>query len=221
MLQAAYFLPCTRPPDACGSCFGRPRHRRPQGSRDRTQARAFVITRADRHRRALPLSASSGAFSSSLYSGEQFLLWALYSSLSMWFKYSLSCDLWLVFTYIHCVHTPSRSALLVYLGERTGSLLGLISLSISDFYIGSVQCLCASYICILHIIPCSVFGGRYKFVKTSIIGSTWHFDTSCVKNRANWSLEIRTMYQATYTLYVYIHHVYTHVIPSIWSGGHR
>jgi len=35
--------------------------------------------------------------------------------------------------------TQSRSALLVYLGERTGSLLGLISLSISDFYIGSVQ----------------------------------------------------------------------------------
>ena len=81
--QAAYFLPCTRPPDTCGSCLDRPRHRRPQGSRDRTQARAFVITRADRHRRALPLSASSGAFSSSLYSGEQFLLWALYSSLSM------------------------------------------------------------------------------------------------------------------------------------------
>ena len=61
--QAAYFLPCTRPPDACGSCLDRPRHRRPQGIRDRTQARDFVITRADRHRRALLLSASSGAFS--------------------------------------------------------------------------------------------------------------------------------------------------------------
>ena len=44
-----------------------------------------------------------------------------------------------VFTYIHCAHTRSRSALLVYLGERTGSFSGLISLSISDFSIGSVQ----------------------------------------------------------------------------------
>jgi hypothetical protein len=44
--QAAYFLPCTRPPDACGSCLDRPRHRRTQGNRDRTQVRAFVITRA-------------------------------------------------------------------------------------------------------------------------------------------------------------------------------
>jgi hypothetical protein len=29
------------------------------------------------------------------------------------------------------------------------------------------------------------------------------------------------MYQGTYTLYVYIHHVYTLDIPSIWSGGQR
>ncbi len=40
-----------------------------------------------------------------------------------------------VFAYIHCEHLQSHSALLVYLGERTGSLLGIISLSISDFYI--------------------------------------------------------------------------------------
>jgi hypothetical protein len=62
----------------------------------------------------------------SLYSGEHFLL------------YVLVIYVFSVFTYIHCAHTQSRSALLVYLGERTGSLLGLISLSISDFYIGSV-----------------------------------------------------------------------------------
>ena len=43
--QAAYFLPCTRPPDACRSCLDRPRHRRPQGSRDR-HFQAFVVTRA-------------------------------------------------------------------------------------------------------------------------------------------------------------------------------
>jgi len=45
-----YFLPCTRPPDACCSCLDRPRHRRTQGSRDRTWCdtwiRAFVIPRA-------------------------------------------------------------------------------------------------------------------------------------------------------------------------------
>jgi hypothetical protein len=189
---------------------------------------------------------------------------------------------------IHCIrihhwaHLQSRSVLLVYLGERTGSLLGIISLSISDFYIGSVQCLCASYICILCLYsvffftsssffflllyflrifpmsPCihlsvlhhpspSVWRALYLEGHIYLKGpvylwrllacscllvrscsflllrprSTWHFDTSCVKNGANWSLEIRTMYQATYTLYVYIHHVYTHVIPSIWSGGQR
>ena len=53
---------------------------------------------------------------------------------------SILCSVFcLVFTYIHYVHTQSLSALLVSLGERTGSLLGLISLSISDFSIGSVQ----------------------------------------------------------------------------------
>ena len=85
--QAAYFLPCTRPTDACGSCLDRPRHRRPQVSLDRTQVRAFVITRAGtatggshhlcsgllatffedltirRHFLLLLLSATSGAFS--------------------------------------------------------------------------------------------------------------------------------------------------------------
>ena len=63
----------------------------------------------------------------SLYSGEHFLF------------YVFVISVFSVFTYIHCAHTRSRSALLVYLGERTGSLLGLISLSISDFSIGSVQ----------------------------------------------------------------------------------
>ena len=43
--QAAYFLPCARPPDACGSCLDRPRPRRPQGSHDR-YFQAFVVTRA-------------------------------------------------------------------------------------------------------------------------------------------------------------------------------
>ena len=46
-----------------------------------------------------------------------------------------------VYLAMHCVGNKqrSRTALLVSLGERTGSLLGLISLSISDFSIGSVQ----------------------------------------------------------------------------------
>ena len=63
----------------------------------------------------------------SLYSGDHFLF------------YVFVISVFSVFTYIHCAHTRSRSALLVYLGERTGSLSGLISLSISDFSIGSVQ----------------------------------------------------------------------------------
>ena len=57
----------------------------------------------------------------SLYSGEHFLL------------YVFVISVFSVFTYIHCAHTQSRSVLLVYLGERTGSLLGFLSLSISDF----------------------------------------------------------------------------------------
>jgi len=63
----------------------------------------------------------------SLYSGEHFLF------------YVFVISVFSVFTYIHCAHTRSRSALLVYLGERTGSLSGFISLSISDFSIGIVQ----------------------------------------------------------------------------------
>ena len=63
----------------------------------------------------------------SLYSGEHFLF------------YVFVISVFSVFTYIHWAHTRSRSALLVYLGDRTGSLSGLISLSISDFSIGSVQ----------------------------------------------------------------------------------
>jgi hypothetical protein len=63
----------------------------------------------------------------SLYSGAHFLF------------YVFVISVFSVFTYIHCAHTRSRSDLLVYLGERTGSLLGLISLSISDFSIGIVQ----------------------------------------------------------------------------------
>jgi hypothetical protein len=63
----------------------------------------------------------------SLYSGAHFLF------------YVFVISVFSVFTYMHCANTLSRSALLVYLGERTGSLLGLISLSISDFSIGIVQ----------------------------------------------------------------------------------
>ena len=44
--QAAYFLPCARPPDACGSLLARPRSRLDQGSRDRAEARAFAVTRS-------------------------------------------------------------------------------------------------------------------------------------------------------------------------------
>jgi hypothetical protein len=40
--QAAYFLPCTRPPDSCGSCLDRPCHRRPQGSLDRRSPKYMV-----------------------------------------------------------------------------------------------------------------------------------------------------------------------------------
>ena len=63
----------------------------------------------------------------SLYAGDHFLF------------YVSVISVFSVFTYLHCAHTRSRSALLVYLWERTGSLSGLISLSISDFSIGSVQ----------------------------------------------------------------------------------
>ena len=95
-----------------------------------------LCSRPSRHllrRAAHPEGISSFCFfryfsrSYSLYSGEHFLF------------YVFVISVFSVFTYIHCVHTRSRSALLVYLGERTGSLLGLISLSISDFSIGSVQ----------------------------------------------------------------------------------
>ena len=44
--QAAYFLPCARPPDACGFFLARPRLRLAQGSRDRAEARAFAVTRS-------------------------------------------------------------------------------------------------------------------------------------------------------------------------------
>ncbi len=44
----------------------------------------------------------------SLYSGDHFLF------------YVFVISVFSVFTYIHCAHTRSRSALLVYLGERTG-----------------------------------------------------------------------------------------------------
>ena len=44
--QAASFLPCARPPDACGSFLARPRSRLDQGSRDRAEARAFAVTRS-------------------------------------------------------------------------------------------------------------------------------------------------------------------------------
>ena len=65
----------------------------------------------------------------SLYFGEHFLLWVLYSSLSLWFKYSLYSHTFIVRICNHAVLS------LFILGERTGSLLGIISLYISDFYI--------------------------------------------------------------------------------------
>ena len=44
--QAASFLPCARPPDACGSLLARPRSRLDQRSRDRAEAPVFAVTRA-------------------------------------------------------------------------------------------------------------------------------------------------------------------------------
>ena len=44
--QAASFLPCARPPDACGSLLARPRSRLDPGSRDRAEAPVFAVTRA-------------------------------------------------------------------------------------------------------------------------------------------------------------------------------
>ena len=44
--HAAAHLPCTRPPDACGSSLDRPRNRLDPGSRDRADAGALVIPRA-------------------------------------------------------------------------------------------------------------------------------------------------------------------------------
>ena len=93
----------------------------------------------------------------SLYSGEHFLF------------YVFVISVFSVFTYIHCAHTRSRSALLVYLGQHTGSLSGLISLSISDFSIGSVQSH-HIYVFCTSSLPRSVFGGTFE--DTSIIGST-------------------------------------------------
>jgi len=89
----------------------------------------------------------------SLYSGEHFLF------------YVFVISVFSVFTYIHCAHTRSRSALLVYLGHRTGSLSGLISLSISDFAIGSVQSHHIYVFCISSL-PRSVFGGPYIYLRT-------------------------------------------------------
>jgi len=89
----------------------------------------------------------------SLYSGDHFLF------------YVFVISVFSVFTYIHCAHTRSRSALLVYLGERTGSLSGLISLSISDFSIGSVQSH-HIYVFCTSSLPRSVFGGPYIYLRT-------------------------------------------------------
>ena len=141
-------------------------------------------------------------------------------------------------------------------------------------FIGSVQCLCASWLYILclysvffhlifflflmhtscvfslcihactpmwYIIPHHTFGGLYiwraiyiwRSISISRTISVWRAPRSSkdwitltlgyqVRQKwRNWSLEIRTMYQAPYTLHVYIHHVYTLDIPSIWSGGQR
>jgi hypothetical protein len=89
----------------------------------------------------------------SLYSGDHFLF------------YVSVISVFSVFTYLHCAHTRSRCALLVYLGERTGSLSGLISLSISDFSIGSVQSH-HIYVFCTSSLPRSVFGGTYIYLRT-------------------------------------------------------
>ena len=70
------------------------------------------------------------------------------------------------------------------------------------FFIRSVQCLCVSWLCILCLysvflhpirLDGSIFGGLYIFGVLYLFGglfarlrpgSSWHFDTSCVKNGA-------------------------------------
>jgi hypothetical protein len=69
-----------------------------------------------------------------------FLLWVLYSSLSLCL--SISC--------IRTAYLQSHSVFLFILGERTGSLLGIIFLYISDFYISIFSH--PSYSCF----PCSI-----------------------------------------------------------------
>ena len=155
------------------------------------------------------------------------ILWVLYSCLSLWFKYSLYSPL------IHslCAFAITPVLFLFILGERTGSLFGFISLSLSDFYIlifshpsyswfscsilshnafllgaysvcvhrDSVFYVCT--LCFFHSIfgGTSIFGGSYIYGETHLFGglylfgglfarlrpgSSWHFDTSCVKNGA-------------------------------------
>jgi len=106
----------------------------------------------------------------SLYSGDHFLFYVFVISYSLYsgdhfLFYVFVISVFSVFTYIHCAHTRSRSALLVYLGERTGSLSGLISLSISDFSIGSVQSH-HIYVFCTSSLPRSVFGGPYIYLRT-------------------------------------------------------
>jgi hypothetical protein len=158
--KVAYFLPCTRPPDVMRMHRPPKRNLRPFSSQRLCRHELLDIampgyiahltpcTRRDTSSLLPAFSppssqgcSSRGHFlflllqvlsrSYSLYSGEHFLFYVFVISVFSVFTY--------IQKVIHCAHTRSRSALLVYLGESTGSLSGLISLSISDFSIGSVQ----------------------------------------------------------------------------------
>ena len=138
--QAAYFLPCARPPDACGSCLARPRHRRPQGSSDRTRIRAFVITRAG--------TATGGShhlcsglldtFFEDLPIRRHFLLLFL-SVTSGAFSFILSL-------YLYFAILPP----FIF-------VISMFDILAHRLFIGSVQCLCASCLCTLCFSTSSFF----------------------------------------------------------------
>ena len=154
-------------------------------------------------RRALPFSASSCAFSScSLYSGEHFLL------------YVFVIEVFSVFTYIHCTHTRSRTALLVSLGERTGSLLGLISLSISDFSIGNVQSHHIYVFCTSSLAP--YLEGPIHLTEHILSGglSTRIFFCVSLSFLSPWLDQLSFRYQMVYAIYLEI------IIPIQYSIFH-
>jgi hypothetical protein len=113
--KAAHFLPFTRPPDVM-------RLHRPQRGlihHGPSERRAFVATRSGLH-------VLGGTHPLCSRTSRHLLQRAAYPEGTSSFRL-----FW-------CFPLKSRCTLL---GERTGSLLGIISLSISDFSIGSVQCL--------------------------------------------------------------------------------